>query len=52
MRGRRAKGTETFSVRLPRGLLEILKAQAEAEDRTVASLIRRAVRLYLTEDGR
>ena len=34
-------------VRLPAELREALKARAAAEDRSVASLLRRAARLYL-----
>lgn len=39
-------------VRLPRDLRDALKERAAAEDRSVASLLRRAARAYLAEPER
>lgn len=37
-------------IRLPRDLREALKQRAASEDRSVASLLRRAARAYLQSD--
>jgi predicted DNA-binding protein len=43
------KNDQQFSVRLPSDVLEELERIAQAEDRTVAAVIRRVLRAYIEE---